>query len=160
VEWHLYPSLLSKRCWIYFDRNPLFLKWRFIEGPLFNGQVKWIGFRGVCFGYLVFKQVQLSGLNVCVLMDVVMRRKLTFMEGVAIKLLAVKFALDAASDALFTLANTNNSALEWLGRFPFISIPDSLLPHPTPIFIHASEEMYPLLNRKSIYLTLADLDYF
>jgi hypothetical protein len=93
-------------------------------------------------------------------MDFVMRRNLTRMEKIAIKLLVVKYALKLTSDVLFTLANTNNPALRWLRGLPFIIIPDRLLPHPTPIFIHSSEEIYPSSNHKSIYLTLADLDYF
>jgi hypothetical protein len=144
----------------HFDRNSSFLEWRFNKGPLFNGQVQWIGSRGSCIGYLVFKQVNLNGLNVCVLIDVVMRRKLSLIEGVAIKLLAVKYAVEASSDAVFTLANVDNAALKWLKGFPFIGISDSLLPHATPIFIHASEEIYPISDRKNIYMTLADLDYF
>lgn len=144
----------------HFVRNSSFLEWRFMKGPLFNGQVKWISSGGTCIGYLVFKEVHLGNLSVCVLMDVLMRRKLGFMEGMALKLLAIKYALDGASDALFTLVNINNSALKWLKGFPFISIPDNLLPHSTPIFIHASEEVIPIKIRNNIYLTLADLDYF
>ena len=144
----------------HFERSLAFHRWRFDEGPIFNGETKWIQSEGACIGFLVFRQVDLSELNACVLMDVVMRKNLTMMEGIAIKLLAVKYALKLNSDALFTLVNTDNPTLKWLKDFPFIRIPDGLLPHPTPIFIHASEETYPLSNRKSIYLTLADLDYF
>lgn len=144
----------------HFERSLAFHRWRFDEGPIFNGETKWIQSKGVCIGCLVFKQFDLRELDVCVLMDVVMRRNLTMMEEIAIKLLAVKYALKLNSDALFTLVNTDNPTLKWLKSFPFIRIPDGLLPHPTPIFIHASEETYPSSNRKSIYLTLADLDYF
>jgi len=144
----------------HFERSLAFHRWRFGEGPIFNGEIKWIKSAGICIGCVVFKQVELGGLNACVLMDIVMRRNLTRMEKIAIKLLAVKFALKLTSDVLITLVNTDNPALKWLKGFPFIVIPDRLLPHPTPIFIHSSEEIYPSSNRKSIYLTLADLDYF
>ncbi len=144
----------------HFERNVATYKWRFLEGPLFNGDIKWVQSRGVCIGCIVVKQVELKGLNACVLMDVVMRRDLTGVEKMAIKSLFLNCALKLKSDVLFTLANINNSALKWLKGFPLITIPDQFLPHSTPIFIHSSEDIYPLLNRKNIYITLADLDYF
>ena len=153
-------SDFAKICGSHFERTPGFLKWRFKDGPLFNGRTKWIESGGVCIGYLVFKDVHISGLKVCVIMDVCFRRHLSLMESIAIKLLSITLAINGSCDAVFTLCNFNNSALKWLQDFPFIKIPDEVLPHPSPIFIHASEEVYPSLNRKSIYLTLADLDYF
>lgn len=144
----------------HFERTLAFHRWRFGEGPIFNGEIKWIKSNGICIGCVVFKKVELGGLNACVLMDIVMRRNLTRIEKIAIKLLAAKFALKSTSDVLFTLVNIGNPVLKWLKGFPFIVIPERLLPHSTPIFIHSSEEIYPSSNHKSIYLTLADLDYF
>jgi hypothetical protein len=144
----------------HFERSLAFHRWRFGEGPIFNGEIKWIKSKGICIGCVVFKQVEFGELSTCVLLDIVMRRNLTRTEKIAIKLLVVKYAIRLTSDVLFTLANTDNPALKWLNGFPFIVIPDKLLPHPTPIFIHSSEEIYPSPNHKNIYLTLADLDYF
>lgn len=144
----------------HFERSLLFNEWRFSKGPIFNGQIKWIESKGICIGYFVFKQLNLNGLNICVLMDLVIGRRLSLIEKIALKLLSVRLAINYCSDAFFTLVNINNSALEWLEGFPFIAIPDSLLPHSTPIFIHASEQVYPLENRGDVYITLADLDYF
>jgi len=144
----------------HFERSEAYLKWRFQDGPIFNGDIKWVGINNVCVGYVVLRQVQIDGVSICVIMDAVMQRKLAWFEGISIKFLTIGYALKNSCDAVFTLINSNNCCLKWLVGFPFASIPDGLLPHPTPIFIHASEKIFPDLNRKSIFLTLADLDYF
>ncbi len=144
----------------HFERNAAYLKWRFQDGPIFNGDIKWVGINNVCVGYVALSQVQINGISICVIMDAAMRRKLAWFEGIAIKFLTISYALKNSCDVVFTLINANNCCLKWLGRFPFVSIPDRLLPHPTPIFIHAPEEILSNLNRKRVFLTLADLDYF
>lgn len=144
----------------HFDRSPSFLKWRFTEGSLFNGRTRWIGFGNECTGYIVFKDANINGLKICLIMDVAMRRNLTWLEGVSLKFLCINIALKNSCDAIFNLSNTGNPALGWLRGFPFFNIPDSVLPHSTPIFIHASEKIFPIKDRKNTYITLADLDYF
>jgi len=144
----------------HFERSQRFLKWRFSEGPLFNGKVEWVWSQGECLGYLAFKQVMLGGLVVFVIMDVVLRRRLTLKEAIAIKFLSARLALEGSCDAVFTLANTENSALKWLKGFPFFHIPDRHLPHTTPIFIHALNEHRSLEKQADVFFTLADLDYF
>jgi hypothetical protein len=149
-----------KHAGAHFERSQRFLKWRFSEGPLFNGKVEWVWSQGECLGYLAFKQVTLGGLVVFVIMDAVLRRRLTLKEAIAIKFLAVRLAIDGPFDAVFTLANTENSALKWLKVFPFFYIPDRHLPHSTPIFIHALNEHRSLEKQADVFFTLADLDYF
>ena len=144
----------------HFERSRRFLNWRFSEGPLFNGEVEWVWRRGQCMGFLVFKRVALGGLELFVIMDAVLCCRLRPMEAVALKLVAVRQAIDHSCDAIFSLANTNNPALEWLSGFPFVFIPDRYLPHTTPIFIHASDEYRSLEKQESVFFTLADLDYF
>lgn len=144
----------------HFERSQRFLKWRFSEGPLFNGKIEWVWRQGECLGYLAFKQVTLGGLVVFVIMDAVLRRRLTLKEAIAIKFLVARLAIDGSCDAVFTLVNTKNSALKWLKGFPFFHIPDSHLPHSTPIFIHASNEHRSLEKQVDVFFTLADLDYF
>lgn len=144
----------------HFERNRRFLAWRFSEGPIFNGEVKWVWNRGECLGYLAFKQVTLGGLTMFVILDAVLRRRLTRKEAIALKFSIAGLGIQHSCDAVFSLVNIENSALKWLKGFPFFSIPDRHLPHPTPIFIHASAE-YPALEKQSdLFFTLADLDYF
>lgn len=145
---------------VHFERSQRFLEWRFSEGPLFNGKVEWVWNQSECLGYLAFKQVKLGGLVVFVIMDAVLRRRLTRKEAIAIKFLAVCLAIENSCDAVFTLCNTENSALKWLKGFPFFHIPDRHLPHSTPIFIHASNEHRSLEKQVDVFFTLADLDYF
>jgi hypothetical protein len=144
----------------HFERNKQFLTWRFTEGPIFNGQVEWVWIHGDCLGYLSFKRVSLGGLNVLVILDAVLRRRLTLSEAIALKFIAARLAIDHACDAIFTLANIENPALKWIKGFPFLNIPDHHLPHSTPIFIHAQNEFEVLRSKNDIFFTLADLDYF
>lgn len=144
----------------HFERSQRFLSWRFSEGPLFNGEVEWVWIQGECVGYLAFKQVTLGGLVVFVIMDAVLRRRLSLKEAIAIKFLAARLAIEGSCDAVFTLVNIENSALKWLKGFPFFLIPDRHLPHSTPIFIHASIEHRSLEKQGDVFFTLADIDYF
>jgi hypothetical protein len=144
----------------HFERNQRFLKWRFSEGPIFNGTIEWVWCQGECLGYLTFKRVTLGGLEVLVILDAVLRRRLTQKESIALKFIAARRAIESSCDAIFTLANLDSPALKWLKGFPFIHIPDRRLPHPTPIFIHACNEFESLKSKKDIFFTLADLDYF
>jgi len=144
----------------HFERNQQFLNWRFAEGPIFNGQVEWVWIQGECLGYLAFKRVSLGGLNVLVILDAVLRRRLTLREAIALKFIAARLSIDHSCDAIFTLANIENPALRWLKGFPFLNIQDHHLPHSTPIFIHAQNEFDVLRSKNDIFFTLADLDYF
>lgn len=144
----------------HFERSQRFLNWRFSEGPLFSGQIEWVWSQGQCLGYLAFKRVNLGGLEVLVIMDAVLRRQLTLQEAIALKFISARLAVVGSCDVIFSLANTGNSALKWLGGFPFVHIPDRHLPHPTPIFVHASSEYRSLEKESDLFFTLADLDYF
>jgi len=144
----------------HFERSSRFLKWRFSEGPLFNGKVEWVWRQGECVGYLAFKRVTLGGLVLFVIVDAVLRRRLAVKEAIALKFLAARWAIESSCDAVFTLANLESPALKWLKGFPFFHIPDRHLPHPTPIFIHASNEHRSLEKQANVFFTLADLDYF
>lgn len=153
-------SAFQNRVGCHFVRNLDFLKWRFIDGLLFNGDIRWISFKGKCVGYLVLNQVEVGGLKACVLMDIAISRELTLLEQISIKFLLVHQSIKFKRDVVFTLVNTRNKALKWLEGFPFFKIPDKLLPHSTPIFIHAPEKIFPFRLRNEMYVTLADLDYF
>jgi hypothetical protein len=142
------------------ERDKSFLRWRFTEGPLFRADVKWVWLRNECLGYVALKQVELAGLMIMVMVDCVLSRPLASGERVALKLMAARMAANARCDAIFTIANIANPALKWIDGFPFFRIPDKYLPHPTPIFVHASGEGRALLQRGDLFFSLADLDYF
>jgi len=144
----------------HFERSQRFIDWRFSTGLIFNGEIEWVWNRGQCLGYVAFKRVALGGLEVFVILDVVLRRRLALKEAIALKFLATRLAIQGSCDAVFTLVNIKNPALKWLQGFPFLRIPDRHLPHPTPIFIHTSNKCRSLEGRADLFFTLADLDYF
>jgi hypothetical protein len=142
------------------ERDDSFVEWRFSKGTLFRADVKWLWKKEECLGYLAFKQVELAGLKIMVIMDSVLSRPLSAGESAHLKLMAACVAADGSCDAVFTIANIHNPALKWMGGFPFIGIPDRHLPHPTPIFIHAAEGRRGAMERPDLFFSLADLDYF
>jgi hypothetical protein len=144
----------------HFERSQDFFQWRFYDGPIFNAHIEWVWSKSECLGYLAWRRVSLGGLSVLVIMDVVLRRRLTPSEAITLKFIATQVAIESGCDASFSLANIENRSLKWLKGFPFVSIPDKYLPHSTPLFVHASEEYKSLAVRRDIFLTLADLDYF
>jgi hypothetical protein len=144
----------------HFERGLDFLDWRFSKGNLFNANIEWVWIKNQCLGYMAFKHVIISEIQAFILMDVVLRRPLSRYEAIICKFLIIQKTIKNNCDVFFTLLNSKNSALKWVRGFPFALIPDALLPHETPIFIHASERFKDIAFREDIYFTLADLDYF
>jgi len=144
----------------HFERNTAFLDWRFREGPVFKGQLLWVWCRRQCLGYIAVRKVSINGFDVLVVLDSVLRRPLNKLESVSVQLLCAREAVQAHCDAVFCLANQGNDALRWWSEAPFIRIPDSYLPHPTPIFVHTKGRSVGKVFGAGVFLTLADLDYF
>lgn len=144
----------------HFSRNEQFLHWRFETGPIFRADLKWVWHNGQCIGYIALKKVTIQGLDILVIIDSVFRHQLSERHGLALRLMCAQIAVDSDCDAVFSLANLNNSALRWLGRGPYLRIPDRFLPHATPIFIHTSETTGMPHPLPEVFFTLADLDYF
>lgn len=143
----------------HYERSSQCMDWRFNSAPLFKGLIKWIWSKNECLGYVALRQVTLNNVSFLVLMDPVFSRRLSSVEAVALKFLCVSEGYSIGSDVIFTMINESNSVLKMIRGFPFISIHDKYLPHPTPIYIHRSNN---ILNDdlSTTFFTLADLDYF
>lgn len=142
-------------------RTNAYLKWRFNDAPLWPATLIRIDRKGQFLGYLVTRKVELGGLNHLVLMDFILDPDITFIAQVALRLWLIRNAITSKSDALFTMINSYSTVARKCVGFPLIGIPDSLLPHATPIFIRArGNDNKELETARTIHLTLADLDYF
>ena len=144
-----------------FARSKCFLKWRLIDGPLWPGTVYCIERKGKFLGYVAIRKLELNGLIFLVLVDFLLDPDLTLFNRLTLRswltLQAIKFNVDA----LFTMINPRSRTARICVGFPFVYIPDKLLPHGTPIFVRSrGNESQKLEAEKSTHMTLADHDYF
>jgi hypothetical protein len=141
-------------------RSLSFLRWRFLEAPLWPATFISFIKHGKFCGYAAVRSFELEGLRCFGLMDF-MFEPLGLRESLAVRLWLLSRAARAGNDILFTLLNPGSPVGSSMAGFPFIPIPDQMLPHTTPIFMRAaSEEALFLQGEGSLHLTLADLDYF
>ncbi|MFZ2406726.1 MAG: hypothetical protein WAW41_16450 [Methylobacter sp.] len=142
-------------------RTTAFLKWRFSDAPLWPATVHRLDWKGKFLGYIVTRKVELGGLSHLVVMDFILDPDTPGIVRVALRLWLIRQAIISQADSLFTMVNPFNAIARRCVGFPLISIPDSLLPHATPIFMRSrTNESKELEADRSIHLTLADLDYF
>lgn len=144
----------------HFERTPDFIKWRFESSPLFPIHVQWLWHGTECLGYMAWQKIEKRDLQVFTIADLVTRRPLTVAQARAVNLLSICLCIERGMDAVFTLANTKNAMLKGLASFPFLSIPDSQLPHPSPMYFHAGAKDFPHDQRSKTFISLADLDFF
>lgn len=145
----------------HFQRDKKFVKWRYHSGPIFNARLVNI-YKGVdILGYVALRNVHFEDVNLGLVIDVQLRRKLNFLERWAFTFGLIQRLMKGKPDAVVVLANFNNSMLQnWFG-FPFFTIPEKHLPHSNPIFaLTENEKIIASQRLASTYLTLADLDYF
>jgi hypothetical protein len=144
----------------HFERTSDFIKWRISDSPLFPIHIEWLWQGKECLGYMAWQRIEKRELQIFVIIDLVTRRQLNTSQLRAMKLLAISLCIEHEMDAVFTLINVKNPLLEGLASFPFLRIPESQLPHPSPIYFHADDKDFPLDQRGATYLSLADLDFF
>ncbi|EIM25607.1 hypothetical protein [Microvirga lotononidis] len=145
----------------HFERSTAFLRWRFQEGPIFNGHIVTVRSRDQAIGYFVWRKLTLSGLEFIILMDIAFSSQITTSLRRALWLYLCRLGIHEGADVVFTMVNPTNPALARLVARPLIPISDSHLPHPTPIFLlPQNRDLAWLQGYGSTYMTLADIDYF
>jgi len=144
-----------------FERSLEFLDWRFNASPCWNGSVRHL-FSGDRYrGYLAFSRAEILGGRFCILSDTMLDPNFTERERRHLRYAVLNEALENDLDAVYGMLNADNPFARTLLGFPFVKIPDGMLPHPVPLFVYAGQEAAtPLESETSTYITLADLDYF
>ncbi|MDC1227851.1 hypothetical protein N8Z34_02595 [Oceanospirillaceae bacterium] len=142
-------------------RSNAFLNWRFRDAPIWPAMISRVDRKGHFLGYVVTRKVVLDGQSHFVLMDFILDPTVPYCASFSLRLWLIRKAILSCSDVFFTMANPfSNIASKCIG-FPFINIPEKLLPHATPIFMRArTNDSDQMESDQSIHLTLADLDYF
>ncbi|MEE1610163.1 hypothetical protein [Microvirga sp. CF3016] len=145
----------------HFERSQAFLRWRFQEGPIFNGNIVTVRVRDQAIGYFVWRKLTLSGLNFIILMDVAFSNHINSSLRGVLWLYLSRIGIHEGADVVFTMVNPANPMLARLVARPLIPISDNHLPHPTPIFLlPRNRDLAWLKGYGSTYMTLADIDYF
>ena len=144
-----------------FTRNRSFIKWRFIDAPIWTAKVHCIERKGRFLGYVAIRKYELEGLSYLVIVDFLVDPDLTIFERLAIRCWLILKAIKSDVDALFTMINPKNKTARQGIGFPLVRIPDTFLPHRTPIFLwFGKNQSCDFEVEDSLYMTLADLDYF
>jgi hypothetical protein len=142
-------------------RDPAVLRWRFSEGPLFNGRVVYLRRGGKLVGYYATTITEFAGARFLALMDAVVDPDLNDAGVSAIKRRALADALAAGCDILFAMFNPRSPLARRFIGFPFLPLPERLMKHPTPIFvIDVDRSLADVAARSDGYFLLTDLDYF
>ncbi len=145
----------------HFERSLEFLRWRFQTGPLFNGNVVTIRQNGKAIAYIAWRKLFLNGINFIILMDIACSAPISSRLRAALWLYLCRIGIKEGADVVFTMVNSANPVLARLVGGGLIPIPDSHLPHPTPIFmLPQNGDLAWLRGYGSTYMTLADIDYF
>jgi len=142
-------------------RSLAFLKWRFNGSPHWKANVLHIYSKRNYVGYLAIREVELDGLKFTIIMDFSVNADLSWFDVLFIRFSVIKIAINNRSDAVFTLLNNRADMVKKFTGIPFFKVPDRLLPHKTPFFVHINDEsIFSIDTLKKLHITLADLDYF
>jgi hypothetical protein len=160
TELHEVKTYLSSLGSPHFDRDPNFLRWRFLEGPLLKGQLVCLYKANQFCGYVASRRVGFEGIELLLLMDFAPARSLTRTERLAVRLELLARAVREGADVVLTMMNPYSKVAAEILGFPFIRLPDRFLPHQTPIYVRPLRETDALHGLDSMYITLADIDYF
>lgn len=142
-------------------RDPAVLRWRFGDGPFFNGRMVYMRRDGVLVGYYATTVTEFAGAKFLALMDAVVDPAVGDAVVTAIKRRALADALAAGCDILFAMFNPQSAMARRFIGFPFLPLPERLMKHPTPIFvIDVDRSLADLAARNDGFFLLTDLDYF
>ena len=144
-----------------FARSKYFLKWRFIDAPLWKATIHCVERSGNFLGYIATRKFEFKGLTFLVVIDFLLDPDLTLFDRLVLRSWLILQAIKNDVDALFTMINPRSRAARICVGFPLICIPDKFLPHGTPIFMRSrGNENQRLETEESTHMTLADHDYF
>ena len=142
-------------------RSQAFLNWRFNGSLHWKANVLHIYDERHYVGYVVLREVELDGLKFTIIMDVSLNADLSWFNVLLIRFNVIKMGINNKSDVVFTLLNHRADMVKKFAGIPFFKVPDQLLPHKTPFFVHINDEtIFSIDTLKNLHITLADLDYF
>ena len=94
-----------------------------------------------------------------ILLDFQFREKLSFLEKINLKIKIIDISQKSNCDTIFTFGNKNNYMFKNILGYPFLNLPDKILPHGNPMFIH-NFDVNDSKKLANINFTISDFDYF
>jgi hypothetical protein len=142
-------------------RDSQFLKWRYLQSPLWQAKILYLYKDSQLCGYVVLRNVELEGMRFTVVMDFSLNETVNTPQLFCLRCAIIRMALTHGDDMVFTLLNPLSRASKKFIGFPWIKIPERYMPQRTPIFLHVNDPaMANFENPSNIHVTLGDLDYF
>lgn len=142
-------------------RDTQFLKWRYLQSPLWQAKILYLYTDSQLCGYVVLRHVELEGMKFTVVMDFTLNETVSALQSLSLRCSIIRMALNHGDDMVFTLLNPLSRASKKIIGFPWVKIPEKYMPQKTPIFLHINDSSKVTLeNPSSIHVTLGDLDFF
>ena len=148
----------KKKKYPFFLRSKEYFEWRY---SIYKFKKKISVFRNKkLIGYLIIVGSNVLDLNNLIILDIQFNEKLNFFEKLKLKFFLISLGRNNNFDTIYSLGNKRNPVFNQLFSFPFFKIPDHLLPHSNPMFIHNLNDENEEKNIKNIHFTISDFDYF
>jgi len=141
-------------------RDKEFIAWRY-SSQARQYVIKKITYKNRLIGFIAYRKCKFKSATYLVVMDYLFSKKPTILEGFLIALHIVMVGVEVGADAIFTMLNPNNQDTANIVKFAYFKIPESFLPHGTPLFITPVDNKWLEVDFfAGLYYSLGDLDYF
>ncbi len=141
----------------FFFKNKDFFKWRY---QIYNKSYLIKLYKHNNFlGYLTLVKANALNLSNMIILDFQFKKKISLFQKIAMKLKIIEICNKEKVDTLFTMGNQNNFMYKNILGYPFFKLPDYILPHSNPMFIHNIQDIH-VASLKNLNFTISDFDYF
>lgn len=141
-------------------RDKEFIAWRY-SSQARQYVIKKITYKNRLIGFIAYRKCKFKSATYLVVMDYLFSKKPTILEGFLIALHIVMVGVEVGADAIFTMLNPNNQDTANIVKLTYFKIPESFLPHGTPLFITPVDNKWLEVDFfAGLYYSLGDLDYF
>lgn len=140
-------------------RHEAFLKWRYQETPNAYEQVI-VEYENGWALQAIFCVTTVEKKRVLVLMEVFANSRISLLMRCNLMKELMSLAIKRKVDLIYTIINPSNQYQNTVVGFPFLPVPDSVLPHSTPIYFRCDASSVDITSVSSIYFSAGDLDYF
>lgn len=141
----------------FFYRDKSFFKWRY---ALYKKKflIK-VYKQNELIGYLTLIKSNVLNLKNLILLDFQFKKTLSFIDKIKIKLEIINIGKNQDCDTIYTFGNKKNKMFLNILGYPFFNLPDKILPHSNPMFVHNIGDL-DSDDIEKVNFTISDFDYF
>ena len=110
-------------------------------------------------GYLTLIKSNVLNLKNLILLDFQFKKTLSFIDKIKIKLEIINIGKNQDCDTIYTFGNKKNKMFLNILGYPFFNLPDKILPHSNPMFVHNIGDL-DSDDIEKVNFTISDFDYF